>query len=506
MGRLRNIVSATIAQQGFQVAVTIVSLVAVPLYLTHLGTERYGLFLTAQAWASYLRFGSAGISQSTMILVSHASADEDRRNLSTIVRTSLVLSAVAACAAFFVTLCGMLVLRSQEVAAALKLTHPEAPGLVLAMGFQVACSLLFSTFYDLLIGLQRASLATVLQGTSHIAGQLVGLGVVVQGGSVGQVMTASALASVAVGFLCAAQTRRAHPTAFTGGRVTRHQIVLQLRTGTKSFGLELGATLAGTAPTLALASIAGPAAVPFFAVPARLLSMGTSIVSSFAALMQPAFGEAYARGDLAWVRSTLSQLSEKTLLAISLAAAVFVGLGGAFVSAWTVGKLNVSATMLASVAMAGAVATVIGPMKFLLTGINQHRWAAVTEVANGVLAVVLSSLAVHLLGPDWVGLGVFAAAACTSLWCLPALAKLKLGMERVMPEATQVLKMALCAVGVYGSAVLMGMARAGFAPGHPWAGLLLSAAGVAAACAVGVVGLNLIDWRALYKRFRTLRT
>ena len=75
-----------------------------------------------------------------------------------------------------------------------------------------------------------------------------------------------------------------------------------------------------------------------------------------------------------------------------------------------------------------------------------------------------------------------------------------------MPEATQLLKMALCALGVYGSALLMGMARAGFAPGHAWAGLLLSAAGVAAACAIGVVGLNLIDWRALYKRFRTLRT
>jgi hypothetical protein len=52
----------------------------------------------------------------------------------------------------------------------------------------------------------------------------------------------------------------------------------------------------------------------------------------------------------------------------------------------------------------------------------------------------------------------------------------------------------------------MGMARAGLAPGHAWAGLLLSAAAVAAACAVGVVGLNLIDWRALYKRYRELRT
>jgi O-antigen/teichoic acid export membrane protein len=506
MGRLRNIVSATLAQQGFQVAVTLVSLVAVPIYLAHLGTERYGLFLTAQAWASYLRFGTAGISQSTMILVSHASADADPRNLSTIVRTSLVLSALAACAAFFVTFAAMLALRSDAVASTLKLTHPEAPGLVLAIGFQVASSLLFSTFYDVLIGLQRASHATVLQGISHIAGQFVGLGVVVLGGSVGQVTTASALAAVVVGFVCAAQTRRAHPEAFAGGQVTRDQVVLQLRTGTKSFGLQLGATLAGTAPTLALASVAGPAVVPLFAVPARLLSMGTSIVSSFAALMQPAFGEAYARGDLAWVRSTLSQLSEKTLLAMSLAAAVFIGLGGAFVSAWTVGKLNVSPTMLASVAMAGGVATVIGPVKFLLTGINQHRWAAVTEVANGVLALVFSFLAVRMLAPDWVGLGVFAAAACTSLWSLPALAKLKLGMERVMPEATQLLKMAVCALGVYGSALLMGMARAGFAPGHAWAGLLLSAAVVAAACAAGVVGFNLVDWRALYKRLRTLRT
>lgn len=506
MGRLRNIVAATVAQQGLQIAVTIVSLVAVPLYLAHLGTERYGLFLTAQVWAGYLRFGTVGLSQSTMILVSHASADDDPRHLSTIVRTSLLLSALAAGAAFCVSLGAMFALQSDALASALKLTHPEAPGLVVAIGFQVACSLLFSTFYDVLIGLQRASSATLLQGSGHIAGQLVGLGVVVQGGSVGQVTTASALASVAVGFVCVVQAYRAHPKAFVDGRVTRDQVMLQLRTGTKSLGLQLGATLGGTAPTLALATVAGPAAVPFFAVPARLLSMGTGIVNSFAALMQPAFGEAYARGDLAWVRSTLAQLSEKTLLAMSLGAAVLVGLGGAVVSVWTAGKLNVSATMLTSVALAGGVATVIGPMKFLLSGINQHRWAAVTELANGLLAMLFSFLAVRLLAPDWVGFGVFAAAACTSLWSLPALAKLQLGMERVMPSAVQLLKMALCALSVYGSAVLMGMARARFAPGHAWAGLVVSAAAVAATCAAGVVGLNLVDWRELYKRFRALRT
>jgi O-antigen/teichoic acid export membrane protein len=506
MGRLRNIVTATIAQQGLQIAVILISLVAVPLYLAHLGTERYGLFLTAQVWASYLRFGSTGLSQSTMILVSHASAGDDPRQLSTIVRTSLVLSALAACASFLMSLCALLALRNGALASALKLTHPEVPGLVLAIGFQVACSLVFSTFYDLLIGLQRASIATVLQGAGHIAGQLVGLGVVIQGGSVGQVTMATALASVAVGFVCVTQTWRGHPEAFAGGRVTRHQVVLQLRTGTKSLGLQLGATLAGTAPTLALSTIAGPAAVPLFAVPARVLSMGTGIVSSFAALMQPAFGEAYARGDLAWVRSTLSQLSEKTLLAMSLAAAVLVGLGGAVISVWTGGKLEVSPAMLTSVALAGGVATVIGPVKFLLAGINQHRWAAVTEVANGLLAMLFSFIAVRVLAADWVGLGVFVAAACTSLWSLPALAKFQLGMERVMPNAMQLLKMALCASSVYGSALLLGMARAGFAPRHAWAGLLLSAAGVAATCAAGVVGLNLIDWRALYKRFRALRT
>jgi O-antigen/teichoic acid export membrane protein len=234
--------------------------------------------------------------------------------------------------------------------------------------------------------------------------------------------------------------------------------------------------------------------------------MGTGVVSSFAALMQPAFGEAYARGDLAWVRSTLTQLAEKTLLAMSLAAAVLIGLGGPVVSAWTVGKLNVSPTMLASVALAGGVATVIGPLKFLLAGINQHRWAAVTEVANGLLAMLFSFIAVRALAPDWVGFGVFAAAACTSLWSLPALAKLQLDMDRVMPNALQLLKMALCAATVYGSALLMGLARAGFAPGHAWAGLVLSAAAVAATCAASVVALNLIDWRELYKRVRALRT
>jgi hypothetical protein len=76
-------------------------------------------------------------------------------------------------------------------------------------------------------------------------------------------------------------------------------------------------------------------------------------------------------------------------------------------------------------------------------------------------------------------------------------------MQRLLPGPSKLVRLALCALAVYGSARLMANVSAEFVPGQKWAALLASAAGAIAAGACGMVGLKLIEWRELYRRLRT---
>jgi O-antigen/teichoic acid export membrane protein len=503
MRGLRNTLRATLTQQGFEVVAMTISFVAVPLYLTYLGNERYGLMLTAQAWAGYLGFGNVGISQSTMILVSHAAGRNDPAELSRTVRSGFFLGGLAAILIALVTTAFFLALRFGGVAPALRLTHSEVPGLVLAIGFQVMTSIAFSTIYDLLIGLQEVNRTSVFHGADRVVSQVTSLAVAVFGGSVGQVTASSALVSVLIGSICIAQTRSRHPEAFQSVHVTREQLVLQLRTGAKSAALQIGSTLVGTAPTLTIATVAGPMYVPLFAVPARLFTLGTGMIYSFSAMLQPLFGEAFARADLAWIGLTVSRVWEKTLLFLALGIAFLLGVGGPFISLWTAGKLQVSTAMLGSVAMVGAATSALAPIRFLLSGINRHKWAALTEIVNGSLAILFTFIAIKELSADWVGLGVLSAAACTSLWIFPAQAKFYLSQAKLAPNPGRLVKILICALAVYGAA--SGMAAVGrhWVPDRTLPVLLLSASGATLAAVLGVIGLSLVDWRELFPTRRS---
>ena len=77
MTRLKRAGMSVVVGQGFMVAGTLVSFLTVPLYLGWLGDTRYGLMLTALACAGYLMFSDAGLSWSSMLLISHEVKDYD---------------------------------------------------------------------------------------------------------------------------------------------------------------------------------------------------------------------------------------------------------------------------------------------------------------------------------------------------------------------------------------------------------------------------------------------
>lgn len=437
---------------AFGYAAQALSLAAIPLFLGTLGAEGYGLMVTVMAFMGYLGFADAGLSWGSMILIAQAHGREGKAEIAHIIRHSAVL-AVGSGMIVALVLGGIFLASAAGWRLPMFAGHREADGLVLIAGVQLALTLQFSVFHNLFHGLQEGYWAGMYQGLGRVVGLTGAMLAAWLTRDVATVMLVQLVATAATGAAAAWQVRRRHPWAFTAGSWTdRAQYRAQLRIGAKNFLLQIGRTLSGTAPTLAISSILGPAVVPLYTVPLTLLTMFFTPINSWNASMQSAYGEAWISGARDWVRGAFRQSLERALLLGGLGVALFLALGDAFVRLWTHDRLWVDPGTSVSVSVIVVMGALLAAGQFLLTGLNRHRQAAIAEIANGLLALVLVVLAVRWFGLAGVGGGVAVAALATSGWVLRREISAQLG-SGCFPASQFLFK--VCLVVAVGAAAAM---------------------------------------------------
>lgn len=403
---------------GFGYLAQGLSLVAIPLFLGTLGAGSYGLMVTVMAFMGYLCFADAGLSWGSMILIAQAHGRKGQAEIAHIVRHSVVL-ALGSGAVVAVALGAILLASAAGWRLPMFAGHPEADRLLLIAGVQLGLTLQCSVFYNLFHGLQEGYWAGFYQGLGRLLGSAGAMGAAWLTHRVEAVMMVQLAATVASGAAAALHVWRRHPWAFaTGSWVDRVQYEAQLRIGAKNFLLQIGRTLSSTAPTLGISSILGTAMVPFYSVPTTLLTMFFTPINSWNASMQNAYGEAWVAGERDWVRNAFRQSLERATILGALGIALFFALGDRFIRLWTHDRLWVDPATAVSVASVVAIGALLSAGQFLLTGLNCHRRAALAEVANGLLAIVLVVLAARGWGLPGVGVAVVVAAAATSAWVL----------------------------------------------------------------------------------------
>ena len=491
MSRLHKAARATLVVQIFSVTGTVLSLIAVPLYLKWLGQERYGVLLTGLAIAGYLMFSDVGLSWSSMLLIAQANGRNDREGIAGIVRNSFSL---AGCSALVVAIIvGLLVaLLASAGRPAWLPQHPEAPGLLVAVGSSVLCTLVLSPFYNLFIGLQEAHLAALYQGAGRVAGTVASVTMAAIGAPLGFVFGAGVLCAFVAGIVAASHCARRHRWAFTRGSWwNRAQIRQQLRTGGNSFAMQIGGVLAGTAPVFAISAGAGPQFVPYLSIPLTLLNAPLGVLNSFSASLQPGYGEAIGRNESAWVTDTVRRILRQTLVAVGLLACGFILLAEQSVRLWTSGRINLPPAMLGSALAIAVIGAVFSVFRFALTGINRHRVAAASDLVYGALCMVLAAVAVCWLGYAWVGAGILCATVATSAWVLPRELQRAVNTSALWPQAGFWLRWsgAACAAAVAGWAVWR------LTSSFPdWASILVTGAVICSIYAIAICRLLPQEW------------
>lgn len=429
--------ATALGARGVTLALTLVS---VPLALNYLGTERFGMWLTISSVIALLSLSDLGIGygllNSITKSIAHRNIPQARKQISSSVALlgilAVVLAVVFVLALSIADWPHILGVRSS-------LARSEAVPSVLIFALIFLLGLPLSVATQVRVARQEAYVAHGAAAAGNLVAIMALLVVIATRQGVPALVLAMAappVAAVAVNGLLlfvrdAAELRPSSALVDWGVAFTL------VKAGFLFLVLQASITVAFASDTLILAQVLGPDAVSEYGVAFRLFTIPIGLVAIGLTPLWPAYGDAIARGETEWARSTL-QRSTRTALVIAVPAAIiFVTFGGWLVKIW-VGDTVVPSLLLFVGLGVWTVQTSVGQsIAMFLNGANEIRLQAIAAAAMAVANVVLSVWLTTLIGAAGVVWGTVVTYAAFVLVPMAAYVPgvlRRVGEQRVAPD------------------------------------------------------------------------
>jgi O-antigen/teichoic acid export membrane protein len=374
----------------------ILSLVTVPLTLNYLGPERYGVWLTISSVIALLAFTDLGIGSGLLNAVTQTMAGGElakaREQISS-ATILLTLLAVALTAMFVV--CYPII----PWATVLAVSSPTAASETgMAVAAWAACFLIgmpLGVVAQVRMARQEGYVVHVTAAAGNVAAVGALLAVIASRQGLPFLVVAMAgpplIASAVNGaVLFRRDAPELSPSVTLADRRTGFGL---LRAGFLFFVMQIAIAVAFTSDTLVVAQLVGPIAVAEYGVTSRLFMIPAAFVALGIAPLWPAYGEAIARGDVAWARLTLIRSLKAGLFISVPAAAALVAFGLPIIALWVGPSVTPPFVLLLGFGIWVALSTVGNSVAMLLNGAHEIR---IQAAAAALMALVNLALSIWL--------------------------------------------------------------------------------------------------------------
>jgi O-antigen/teichoic acid export membrane protein len=378
-------------------------LISVPLTLHYLGPERYGMWMTMSTIIALLSFADLGIGNGLLSSIATANGRDDRSQIKALVSTAyLVLSSIALIVVgifaglyAFVDWSAVFNVKTAEAAA------EAGPSLAALIGcFALAMPL--GVVQRTQMALQRGFMGNLWQCFDSLVG-------------LAAVMTAirfeAPLPFLVLGFAGAPQLANIlnsvlffgwlRPDIAPRPRLSSWHLAQSIAgTGVLFLVLQVVGSVTYASDGIIISQLLGATAVAEYAVPQKLFGVIGTVLSMVLAPLWPAYGEAIACGDHAWVLRTLKQslvLSMAAAAALSLPLVVF---GPQIITLWVGSAVAPAPTLLIGFGVWKIVEAWGMPMAMYLNGTRVIGFQVVTAVTTAICAPVLKIILIVNLGVE----------------------------------------------------------------------------------------------------------
>ncbi len=196
--------------------------------------------------------------------------------------------------------------------------------------------------------------------------------------------------------------------AYRFGRSDLSKNVLKMLVsfGAKSFVQSTASTISGSIGTLVIGFFLGPAVVPLYTIPGRLISYVREFSMTVTNVFLPVFSHLHAGGEQKKLRN-LYLSSTKFIVGLTFPASIGVCmLGPAFITRWIGAEYGQSAQLLLLLLTSGFMMLMINPLhQRFLTGIGKIEFLARVRVVNAMVLLLFCVLLVKPFGKEGVAGG-----------------------------------------------------------------------------------------------------
>lgn len=331
-----------------------ISLITVPLTLKYLGAERFGLWMTMNAVLAMASFADFGIGSGLLNVVSEAFGQDDvpaiRRAVSSGFAVMCAIATVLATVFFtaypFVDWAHFFGVTSPVA------SRDAAPAIaVFAACF--ALNIAMDVVQRVQLGLQQGYRYGMWQAVGSVlafSGVLLAIHL-----RVGLPLLLVAIAGgpvLAVGLNVVHFFGWVRPDLRPQWALVSVALVRRIgRLGVMFFVLQVVSAVSFSGDNFILARVLGAGSVAQFAIPQRLFAIISTVVMMLVAPLWPAYGEALARGDIAWVRRTLRRSIFGIAGATALAAAALLLLAPWVLRLWVGPSIHPTFAVLSGLAL-----------------------------------------------------------------------------------------------------------------------------------------------------------
>ena len=388
------------------------ALISVPLTVGYLGTDRYGMWITISSMTALLMIADLGVGNGLLNAVSEVNGRDDREAARKYVSSAffvLCAIAVALGSIFWILYPWIPWAGIFNVASPLAIAEAGPAMFVFVGCFLVGVPL--SVARQTQLGYQEGFAASIWISLGHLLGLgTLLLGISLEAGLPWLVLAmagppvAAALANFVVLFVYR------HPwlrPRFADVRATMARRISGL--GMMFFILQAASVVAYEADNIVVAQIFGAQAVAQYAIPWKLFMLTPMVLGLALMPLWPAYGEAIERGDVAWVRKTLTRSLAVGLLVTVPTATLLVAYGSQVIHLWVGPVIDPPFLLLLGLGLWTILYGISSPLAMLFNGASVVKFQVVCALSMAVANLVMSIGFARLFGLPGVIFGTLTA-------------------------------------------------------------------------------------------------
>jgi len=423
--RYRRILLTTASSVATRVITALVGLVTIPLALSYLGEEKYGLWAIVTSLVAWTSLCDFGIINSLVNAVSEANGKDNREDAKSYVSTAFfALVGIATVLMILLAVCAGWVPWSRLLAVRVPIAQRTVMWTVVAALVCVLAALPLSIVRQIYAGYQKSYLGNLFLSFGALT-TLAALYVVIwtKGGLPSLVFAFAGPAVLIGGINLLYLTRREMPWITPQlSSVSRKALRRLSKTSTPLFLLQIGGLLVNETQMIILAHVTSLKLVSEYSIIWRLGLTLSSVVGLGTAAFVPVFREAHERGDSGWMRAGFRRMLILRM-SISVVVALTLAFGGNFIlRVWLHrGDFNFPASLWIAEGVALASGVWVTAFTDFLT-IMDRIWIQVTLIMiNGVATIGLTLVLAPRLGLLGAVISISFVTVCFWTWLVPLL-------------------------------------------------------------------------------------